>query len=278
MAFRITFLGTGGGRHTTMYQTRSTGGMLIEHSGGKRLHIDPGPGALTQMQRIHYDLTGTDSLIVSHAHPDHYSDAESVIEGITQGGWVKRGHLYGSPTVIDGADDLGPCISKYHQRIIENVTVLKPGMSLNIDGLDTAICSADHSDRTNVGFRFETPDGVISYVSDTGFSEDIAKQYIGTRVLILPVTTPDDIRIPYHLCTEDAIPFIDIVKPELAVFIHLGIVMIEYDPVKQAEKTEKSTGIRTIAANDLDIITVGKNIDLSKAEIFNDNWIPESAP
>ena len=33
MTFRITFLGTGGGRHTTMYQVRSTGGMLIEHDG-----------------------------------------------------------------------------------------------------------------------------------------------------------------------------------------------------------------------------------------------------
>jgi ribonuclease BN (tRNA processing enzyme) len=93
MVFRITFLGTGGGRHTTMYQTRCTGGMLVEHGNGKHLHIDPGPGALTQMKRIHYDLTRTESLIVSHAHPDHYSDAESVIEGMTFGGWKRRGCL-----------------------------------------------------------------------------------------------------------------------------------------------------------------------------------------
>ena len=82
MSFRITFLGTGGGRYTTMYQIRSTGGMLIEHD-GRFLHVDPGPGALTQMQRIHYDLHETESLIVSHCHPDHYSDAESVLEGMS---------------------------------------------------------------------------------------------------------------------------------------------------------------------------------------------------
>ena len=83
MSFRITFLGTGGGRHTTMYQVRSTGGMLIEHD-GRFLHVDPGPGALTQMHRIRYDLTRTESLIVSHCHPDHYSDAESVLEGMSR--------------------------------------------------------------------------------------------------------------------------------------------------------------------------------------------------
>ena len=86
MVYRITFLGTGGGRHTTMYQTRCTGGMLFEHGEPSHfLHIDPGPGALTQMRRIHYDLGRTESVIISHAHPDHYSDAPSVIEGMTRG-------------------------------------------------------------------------------------------------------------------------------------------------------------------------------------------------
>ena len=101
MTFRITFLGTGGGRHTTMYQVRSTGGMLIEHD-GKMLNVDPGPGALVQMHRIHYDVGNTSSLIVSHCHPDHYSDAESVAEGMSRGGWKKGGHIFGSPMVIEG--------------------------------------------------------------------------------------------------------------------------------------------------------------------------------
>ncbi|MDR2699068.1 MAG: MBL fold metallo-hydrolase [Candidatus Methanoplasma sp.] len=278
MVFRIIFLGTGGGRHTAMYQTRCTGGMLVEHGNGKHLHIDPGPGALTQMNRIHYDLTRTDSLIVSHAHPDHYSDAESVIEGMTFGGWKKRGHVYGSPTVISGEGSLGPCLSKYHQGIVKNVTVLRPGAVLDIDGLRTELCISEHSDPTNVGFRFCTDDGIVSYVSDTSFSEGIAKQYEGSRVLILPVTTPDDLRIPFHLCTEDAVSFIDIVKPELAVFIHLGVVMIRRDPEKQASETEKRTGVRTVSVKDRDILDVGKVLSISASETFDDEWIPETSP
>jgi len=278
MVFRMTFLGTGGGRHTAMYQTRSTGGILIEHSGGKHLHIDPGPGALTNMQRIHYDLSRTDSLIVSHAHPDHYSDAETVIEGMTLGGWKKRGHLYGSPTVINGEGLLGPCISKYHLGIINEVTVLEPGTDIIIDGLRTKVCRADHSDPTTVGFRFDTGNGVVSYVSDTVYTEDIARQHIGSRVLILPVTTPDDLRIPYHLCTEDAEFFIDLVKPELAIFIHLGVVMIKRDPVKQALATEKKTGVRTVSVRDLDVLDVGETLSFSSAKTYDDEWIPDSSP
>jgi len=278
MVFRITFLGTGGGRHTAMYQTRSTGGLLVEHSDGKHLHVDPGPGAMTNMKRIHYDPTRTDSVIVSHAHPDHYSDAETVIEGITRGGWKKRGHLYGSPTVINGEGTLGPCVSKYHLGIIENVTVLTPGMNLNIDGLMTEVCKTSHSDPTNVGFRFDTGNGIVSYVCDTSYSEEIAKQHVGCRVLILPVTTPDDMRIKYHMCTEDAILFINVVKPELAIFIHLGIVMIKRDPDRQAAEAEKRTGIRTVAVKDLDKLDVGEGLSITPSETYDDVWIPDSSP
>ena len=45
---RLIMLGTGGGRHTTMFQARSTGGFLLD-TGKSRIHMDPGPGALTNM-------------------------------------------------------------------------------------------------------------------------------------------------------------------------------------------------------------------------------------
>ena len=277
MGFRITFLGTGGGRHTTMYQVRSTGGMLIEHD-GRFLHVDPGPGALTQMHRIRYDLTRTDSVIVSHCHPDHYSDAESVIEGMTRGGWTRRGSLYGSQTVLRGNGRLGPCISDYHQGIVSSVSVFEPGDVLDVDGMRVDICRADHSDPTNVGFRFHTEDGIVSYVSDTAYSDEIADQYIGSRVLLLPVTTPTGNRIKYHLCTNDALTFVERVRPELAIFIHLGVVIIRRGPDKEAESVERATGIRTIAAHDLMVLDVGRELELSDAETFEGEWIPDSSP
>lgn len=277
MSFRITFLGTGGGRHTTMYQVRSTGGMLIEHD-GRFLHVDPGPGALTNMHRIRYDLTRTQSLIVSHCHPDHYSDAESVLEGMSRGGWEKKGHLYGSETVINGNGKLGPCISDYHKGIVEGVTVFHPGDVLDVDGLKVDICRAVHSDPTNVGFRFHTDHGIVSYVSDTEYADDLADQYIGSRVLMLPVTTPTGNRIKYHLCTDDAITFVERVKPELAIFLHLGVVIIRRGPESEAASVEKATGIRTIAAHDLMTLDVGEKLEIGDAQTYEGLWIPDSSP
>ena len=268
---KITFLGTGGGRHTTMFQARSTGGFLID-TGVSRIHVDPGPGALTNMCQIGYDLRTTNAIIISHCHPDHCSDAAVAIEGMTYGGWRKRGEVYGSVSVMNGFQHLGPLLSDYHMRLAEGYFILRPGDEYDIAGLKTKIMRADHSDPTNVGFRFETENGTISYVSDTYYSDEIAEQYKGSRVVFLPITTPSGNRIPGHMCTDDAIPFLNIVKPELCIFIHLGIVLLKHDPVSQAKMVEDATGVRTIAGEDLMTLDVGKDLIIDKIEPCKPEW------
>ena len=270
----IVLLGTGGGRHTTMFQARSTGGFLLR-TDSARIHLDPGPGALTNMCMIKYDLRTTDAIMISHAHPDHYSDAAVAIEGMTFGGWKKRGSLYGSVSVIEGFKGLGPCISPYHLNLPTSVHTMRPGDRYTIGDIEMEITESDHNDPTTVGYKAHTPDGVFSYVTDTSYSDRIADQYKGSKVLFLPVTTPDGKRIRGHLCTDDAISFIHHVKPELAVFIHIGIVMLEYDPDAQASRAERETGVKTICGKDLMSIDMSDlAISMLKAErpAWNDIW------
>ena len=268
---KVTFLGTGGGRHTTMFQARSTGGFLID-TGSSRIHVDPGPGALTNMCQIGYDLRTTDAVIISHCHPDHYSDAQVVIEGMTYGGWRRRGEIYGSVSVMEGYEWLDSCLTPYHHKLAERTFVLRPGDEYDIAGLKTRITRADHSDPTNVGFMFETENGIFSYVSDTYYSDEIAEQYKGTRVLLLPITTPSGNRINGHLCTDDAIPFLNIVKPELCIFIHLGIVLLKQDPYKQAKMVEDATGVRTVIGEDLMTLDIGKELELGQLRPCKPEW------
>lgn len=272
---KLTFLGTGGGRHTTMFQARSTGGFLLECN-GSRIHIDPGPGALTNMCAIGYDLRTTDAVIISHCHPDHYSDAQVVIEGMTYGGWKKRGEVYGSVTALEGKDGLGPMMSPYHKSLPTLCQTIRPGDRLSIAGVDTEITDADHNDPTNVGFKFHTEHGILSYVSDTYYSDRIADQYKGTRVLLLPVTTPSGNRIKGHLCTDDAIPFVERVRPEICIFVHLGIVILKEDPYLQADMVESATGIRTIPAEDLMTLDIGDELQFGRLipskPAWNDAW------
>jgi phosphoribosyl 1,2-cyclic phosphodiesterase len=43
------------------------------------------------MRRLALDPAKTDAVLISHCHPDHYADAEMVIEGMTKGGANDRG-------------------------------------------------------------------------------------------------------------------------------------------------------------------------------------------
>ena len=279
MDFKITFLGTGGGRHTTIYQTRSTGGFLVRHD-GRYAHFDPGPGALHAMHLIHHDPGATESVVISHCHPDHYSDAPSVIEGMTHGGWVKRGHVYGSTSVINGDGRLGPALSPYHLGLAESCSSFRPGDVLDLEGLKVDIMRAVHNDPTNVGFRMHTDHGIVSYLSDTEYHEDIGEQYKGSRVLILPVTTPLGNIIRGHMSTDGAIEICRQVKPELCIFVHLGIVMLENEPYEQAAMCEKESGVRTVLGEDLMTLDVGEELTISKAQTYPKDmfWVPEWCP
>ena len=260
MSTELTFLGTGGGRYATIYQTRSTGGLILD-TDGKRMHIDPGPGALTNMSRIGADPTRTDAILISHCHPDHYSDAEVLIEGMCKGGIVKRGELVGSVSIMSGYEGLGPRLTPYHFNMVSAHATAAPGNVLNVCGIRTDITSSLHSDKTAVGFKFHTPDGIVSYVCDTHCRDDIIKEHEGSRVLILPVTRPTKARIRCHLCTEDAVKFAEAVRPDMILFTHMGVRMIQDGPEKEAAYVESQTGIRTVAADDLMKVTVSKKID-----------------
>ncbi|NLL94677.1 MAG: MBL fold metallo-hydrolase [Thermoplasmatales archaeon] len=268
---RIVFLGTGGGRHTAMFQARSTGGMVLEDS-GTRINVDPGPGALTNMMRIGFSPYATDAVVVTHCHPDHYSDAEVLVEGMCRGGMRRRGALCGSVTVLDGGHGYVSCLSPYHQRLPQERHVLTPGDSVTIGGIRMDATESDHGDPTTVGLRFHTSGGVVSFVGDTGYSDEIARQHVGSRVLVLPVTTPDDERIHHHLCTEDAVEFVKIVKPDLAVFVHLGLLMLSVGPDEQARGVEESTGVRCVAGEDLMEITLGNSISISTMPVRGGGW------
>ena len=122
---RLTFLGTGGGRFATMYQTRATGGIYLADN--IKLHLDPGPSALHNMKCAAIDPAKTDGLLLSHCHPDHYSDAEVLVEGMSKGGIVKRGALIGSERLSTAMSCLKTTASSpsapVQKRLIRSLTL-----------------------------------------------------------------------------------------------------------------------------------------------------------
>jgi len=254
---RLTFLGTGGGRFATIYQARATGGIYLEDQ--RNLHIDPGPGALVRMRSVGIDPLKTDAILVSHCHPDHYLDAEILIEAMTEGGSKKQGVLLASQSVIEGNGDFGPAISKYHLSKPRVVKVMQPFTKVSLKPLEIAATPSAHSDTSSIGFRIQSSNGMISYVSDTQLVEQVIKAHRNSRVLVASVTRPLGQRIPHHLSTEDAGYMIEKVKPELAVITHFGMRVIQENPETQAKWIEERSGVKTIAARDFMTLELRKD-------------------
>lgn len=260
----VVFLGTGGGRFVTISQRRRTGGIRIL-SKSLNLHLDPGPGALIYSLDAGLNPQKIRAILVSHRHPDHYTNAEILIEAMTQGMLKKRGIIAAPPNILRGNKETGPVISTYHQKMVKEAIEVKPGVNFQVN--DTAIVATEtrHSDPEAVGYRLEIPEvGAIGYTADTEYFEGIEEEYRGVRLLIICVMRPVGSPWTGHMTPIDATKIVDEIKPELVVATHFGVKMLYSGPNREVELIEEQTGIPTIAAFDRMRLRVGEQITLGK--------------
>ena len=59
--------------------------------------------------------------------------------------------------------------------------------------------------------------------------------------------------------------FVKAVKPEMTILTHFGAKLIHAGAEKQAEMIEKGTGVRTVAAQDLMSVQLGKAIRIHRS-------------
>lgn len=260
----LTFLGTGGGRFATITQKRRTAGIRIINK-ETNIHLDPGPGALVYSINAGLDPQKLDAVLLSHSHPDHYTDAEVLIEAMTKGTLQKRGLLAAANSVLNGNQTCEASISQYHQKIPSQTINAKPGTVFQVGSLKIVAVRAQHTDPDAVGYRFTTQDfGDFAYTSDTEYYEDIGKNYTGLRLLILCVMRPGGKPWKGHMTTDDAISILKATKPEAAVFTHLGMQMIFRGPQKEAARAAKESNVSVTAAVDGMRVTIGEQVRIEK--------------
>jgi phosphoribosyl 1,2-cyclic phosphodiesterase len=250
-------LGTGGGRHTMCTQRRKTAGIRLEH-GETQIHVDPGPGAL--VHSIYAGLTPMhlDGVIVTHCHPDHYTDAEVLIEAMTGGTTRRRGVLAAAKSVLRGGDGIDPSISSYHQGLAGRVEELIPGSRFEIGGITFEALRAVHGDGDAICLKLEAPGvGTLAYTSDTETYPGLGEALRDCRMLVLGTMWPRGSPLVGHLCTDDALRLIEEARPRCAVTTHFGIKLLNADPEKEASWLEEQSGVPVVAAVDGMTITLG---------------------
>lgn len=246
---KLEFLGTGGGRFATISQKRMTGGFRIDGIDGKNIHVDPGPGALVRSHQFGLNPRKINMLLVSHCHTDHYNDAEVLIEAMTQGMTRRTGHVIASDSVINGTDELGPSISKYHQSK-PKVSVLKPGDEIKEGKITVRGTKTNHGDPTCVGFNINYKGFNINYTADTEFFPELIEEHADADVLIGCVIKEGERKIKGHLRTMDFEELVNEIQPKIAIMTHLGVNLIMNNPFQNTRIITKNTGVRTIAATD----------------------------
>lgn len=264
----LTFLGTGGGRFTTISQLRQTGGLYIRDR-GLHANIDPGPGSLVHMHRYGIDPTKTDTILVSHSHLDHCTDAPVLLEGITRGGLDKKGTLVAPPSAFrhtkqaDGRG-VGPVFAPHHRKMAANAHEVRPGDSVSLNGMyDLHATKQFHSDPETVGFRAKLTHGQFSYIIDTQYHDELADWHRGSRVVVCQMTRGGNQRIPWHMCTDDVQMLAEQLRPKLLLLTHFGYKTLrENDPGVWAQQITDRTGVPTVAARDGLRVTLGSSFEM----------------
>ena len=207
---------------------------------------------------------------MSHNHPDHYSDAEIFIEGMTRGTTQRRGTIIAAKSVLSGNEVTEPAISKYHQSLATELIEAHLGDSYQAEDVGIRVAKAVHTDPDGVGYILDFPSvGGIGYTSDTEFFEGIADPYRGVRLLILCVMRPRGAPLRGHLSTDDAEAIIASTKPEIAVLTHFGMRMLNESPRAQAKYIQDSTGVQTVAGFDGMIVSLGNDVEVKSLSRSN---------
>ena len=245
---QVVFVGTGGGRMTTAFQARATGGLWVCLDGA-RICVDPGPGALAHARgrALGLDPGVLDAVVLTHKHLDHSGDVNAMIEAMTQGGTKKRGLVLAPRDAYE--DD--PVILRYVRSYPAATDVLAAGGRHPIGGdggpvLETPLL-LKHPVET-YGLRIVGRRFTVALIACTGYFPELEAAF-RADVLVLNVVYREP-RDEIHLALPDARQLIAAMRPRLAVITHFGLTMLRARPWELAESLSQDTGVRVVAARD----------------------------
>ena len=243
-------------------QKRRTAGIRLVH-GKTHIHLDPGPGALVYSNWARLSPQKLDGIVVTHCHPDHYTDAEVLIEAMSRGTRTKRGVLVAPVSVLKGNAECDRSVSSYHSNLPAKVETMYPGHSFRIEDIDLGAVEARHSEKDGVGLRISFPEiGDVGYTSDTGYFEGLGNLYSGLRVLIACAMWPRREQLRYHLNTDEVLRIVEAAKPGVVLLTHFGMKMVNAGPEDEAAYIEETTGVPAVAARDGMRVIVGERIEV----------------
>lgn len=246
----IRFMGTAGSRWVVARQTRASGGVYLGLC-GKRVYLDPGPGALVRCAQADppIDPSYLEGIILTHSHIDHCSDVNIMIDSMTGGGFNKGGALFAPRACLEGDNRV---VLSYLRPFLDEIVMMEPMHSYQLGDL-AFTTSIPHNHGTDTfGITFDVHGAKLSFLVDTRFFPELPAAYAGSDVLVIYVTflePPPHPRI-LHLCVDDVKTIVREARPGKVILTHFGVSMIDAGPADVARKLTDELGVEVIAAED----------------------------
>ncbi len=246
----IKFLGTAGARFVVAKQLRSSAGVFIAMK-GKKIILDPGPGTLVKCakSRPGIDVTKLDAIILTHAHIDHTSDVNILIDAMTSGGLRKRGVLFAPEECICGE---GAVVLRYLRDFMEAIVILEENQAYGIEELRFSTSLRHQHPVETYGINFDLHGRKISFMVDTKYFPDLIRSYAGAHLLVMNVVRydPHESGEVMHLCIDDVRRILSEIRPDRAILTHFGMTMLKAKPWELARRLTEELGLDVIMASD----------------------------
>jgi len=242
----IKFLGTAGARFVMIEQLRASGGIWIAFAGTNVL-VDPGPGSIVRCaaSRPRLDPGKLDAIILTHRHLDHANDINVMIEGMTDGGFKKKGVVFCPDDAI--CDD--SVILRHAAALPERIEILRANKSYSVGKFSFETSMRHIHPAETYGLKFSIGGTSVSLISDTKYFPELSSFY-KADILILPVVFFEPRPGVDHLCLDDARNIIRQIRPKKAILTHFGMTMLKSKPHIQAQGLTRELGIEVVAASD----------------------------
>lgn len=252
----LTFLGTAGARFMVSKQLAASGGMWLNLNGTQIL-IDPGPGAIVQVNRRKLNPEKLSAIILSHRHLDHSGDTNVMVEAMTSGGFKRHG-LFFAPA---DAMDKEPVLFSYLKKFLEKTVILEAGKSYNINGVTFSTPVKHLHPVDTYGLVFRSGEYNFAYIADTLYFHEL-KDYYRCDMLIINMVFTEPRPPVQHLAIPDVKRILEEIQPKAAILNHYGMHVWQAHPWEIAENLTQATGVHVIAARD------GMKYDLTKLEVI----------
>lgn len=248
---KLTVLGSG----TVLSKERACSGFLLE-SGKKKLLIDIGEGALTNLKRV-AEPADINTILLTHFHSDHTSALAPFLlykRLAFKYGVIKDANQLtiigpkGLAAFCESLDNAFPTLKKVPFKVVTkelgNSFLMLPGFRIK-----TRIMKHE----STIAYRIEAEEKSIVFSGDTAYCEDIISLANEADLLVLECSLPDSLPSSNHLTVSQAASIAKQANVKSLLLNHF-YPQVENEPIEKIVKNIYSGTVKT--ANDLMVIEI----------------------